>query len=951
MRLVDPALPFQMVYALYHHEYLGYLISTHAVQTRDDGQLSLVHQHIFPDNMNEFAAGLDETDRNLIRELNEIAPREIIKRFRGNPRDPLPFYTEKFVGEVKTIITATIQRHMGKALEQLHGRPLYEMGNDGYPAQKPIRMLEEKASILFHFRKKEDFTRYYPTIKLRDEKVEFRRQNAAIVCSTPAWMLLNGELFTFKDKLEGNKLKPFIKKDFIAIPQEKEEEYYRKFVTQIIEKYHVFAKGFEIIEVREQPRFSLLVKELGKTAFCFSREVTYNRFRLSLKDEGRIKAVMEVSEGEYYFYRIVRDCNKEQEMRQALERISPPMSINTWEFIEKEIALSWLSDYTAKLQEMGVEVRQEQKGNKINLTRPEIVIDAVEEGDWFDIRAVVHIGSFEIPFIRFRRHILRNQREYELPDGSIAILPEDWFSDYRHLLEISEEKEDDVFSIRKYQAPLLHFPSNGRSLALVSTIEGIDKVPEVSLPVHLNATLRNYQARGLDWLFFMKDHGMGGILADDMGLGKTLQTLSLLQKEKEAAVDSPSLIIMPTSLISNWKNEIQKFTPQLRAYVHAGVNRQRDVAHFTGHDVILTTYGIARQDAKFLKTFPFHYVILDESQMIKNPESKTAKAVKKLISRHRLSLTGTPIENSVMDIWSQMSFLNPGLLGSEAFFKKFYVLPIEKEKDVKKSAKLRRIIYPFILRRKKRQVEKDLPPRIEKLHYCEMEESQRAFYEETRSAYRNYLMELINRGTWKKNKLNILTGLQKLRQIAIHPRMVDPEGYTNKESGKYAEVLRMLRVVLSKRSKVLIFSQFVRMLHLLRDDLIEEGIRFNYLDGSTRNRQEEVDSFQNNKDIRVFLISLKAGGVGLNLTAADYVFILDPWWNPAVENQAIDRSHRIGQKKTVFFYKFITQNSIEDKILLLQQRKSKLSDDIIAVEDDIYKSLTEDDLGDLLAGD
>ncbi|MEM7659563.1 MAG: DEAD/DEAH box helicase, partial [Bacteroidota bacterium] len=333
----------------------------------------------------------------------------------------------------------------------------------------------------------------------------------------------------------------------------------------------------------------------------------------------------------------------------------------------------------------------------------------------------------------------------------------------------------------------------------------------------------------------------------------------------------------------------------------------------------------------------------------KNPGSKTTKAIRELVAQHRLSLTGTPVENTVMDIWSQMAFLNPGLLGSEAFFKQFYVTPIEKEQDHKRSAKLKRIIYPFILRRKKQQVEKELPPRIEKLHFCGMDARQEALYQETRSTYRNYLLELVNQGAWKKNKLNILAGLQKLRQIAIHPKMVEAEDYTLKESGKYREVKRMLKHVLErKRSKVLIFSQFVKMLHLLRDDLKEEGIEFCYLDGSTRDRQGQVDRFHTDKKVQAFLISLKAGGVGLNLTAADYVFILDPWWNPAVENQAIERSHRIGQKRTVFFYKFITEGTIEEKILALQRKKSQLSDDLISVEEDIYKSLDVTDLDDLL---
>jgi SNF2 family DNA or RNA helicase len=296
-----------------------------------------------------------------------------------------------------------------------------------------------------------------------------------------------------------------------------------------------------------------------------------------------------------------------------------------------------------------------------------------------------------------------------------------------------------------------------------------------------------------------------------------------------------------------------------------------------------------------------------------------------------------------------MAFLNPGLLGAETFFKKFYVLPIEKDKDVKRSAKLRSIIYPFILRRRKDQVEKELPPKVEQLHYCEMTPGQREFYEETRNTYRNYLMELISQGEWKKNKLNILTGLQKLRQIAIHPKMVEPDKFKLNQSGKYLEVKRLLMQVIEREeSKVLIFSQFVKMLQLLKKDLDREKIPYNYLDGSTKDRQAQVDTFQEDKNIQVFLISLKAGGVGLNLTAADYVFILDPWWNPAVESQAIDRSHRIGQKRTVFYYKFITEETIEEKILNLQRQKAQLSDDIIQVEEDMYKSLDAVDLQALL---
>ena len=954
MRSVDPSLPFKIVYSIYHHEYLGFLIAPHAVQVLPDGQLSFVHQPIYPDNATHFQSEMDENDPELIQVAAEISPNTVVKKFGGTLKDALGFYTHKFTGETRKLALQYIQRRKAKILPMLGEKMVFEMGNDGYAAHTPVKVMKEQASILFHFRRMEGWIRYYPTIKLKGELLEFQYKNAVLISTDPAWLLLNHCLFTFKGKVEGNKLQPFLRKKFIAIPKEKEEEYFKKFVPQIIEKYNVYAKGFTIKTIREEARFALYVKNHGNS-FSFFKKVAYGRFSIALNSQKRIEVVTEKREDQYTFFRIERHQEDEAEIEQILEKINPnPNSLSPWEFVGKEEGLLWLSDHMEYIIAHDIEIIQDHEGYQINLDKPKISLKTVEVGDWFDIQAVVSIGGFEIPFLKFRKHILKGKREFVLPDNTVAILPESWFSDYRHLLEVSEETVEGDFRIRKYQAPLLNMPHNGNGAHSPSTkyaeaLNGTTEIPEVNTPENLKATLRNYQLKGFEWLCFLKDKKMGGILADDMGLGKTLQTLSLLQREKELGNTTPSLIILPTSLIYNWKKEAAKFTPDLKVYIHAGVNRTKELSALTDFDLILTTYGIARQDRDSLSTFPFHYIILDESQMIKNPESKTAKAIRKLKAAHRLSLTGTPIENTVMDIWSQMAFLNPGLLGSETFFKKFYVNPIEKEKNPDRSAKLRRIIYPFILRRKKEQVEAELPPKIEKIHYCGFSARQEEIYEETRNSYRNYLLELINQGTWKKNKLNILTGLQRLRQIAIHPKLVEPEDYELEESGKYGEVKRLLsQILLKKNSKVLIFSQFVKMLQLLKKDLDEEGLKYTYLDGNSRDRQSLVDQFQEDKEIRIFLISLKAGGVGLNLTAADYVFILDPWWNPAVENQAIDRSHRIGQKKTVFYYKFITKDSIEEKILGLQARKAQLSDDIIRIEEDIYKSLNEKDLGDLL---
>ncbi|MEM6263630.1 MAG: SNF2-related protein, partial [Bacteroidota bacterium] len=957
--------PFQVVYSLYQHEYLGTLLSAHVLEVMPSGDLSLGHQGLYPDNIEQFAAGVDETDKALVKLLASIIPKYIIKKYGKGSRNVLEFFTKKYTGELKKMVEKHVQRQMAKALPLLRDRKLFIMGKDEYPAFKRVEVLDEKASILFHVYRNEDGTVYFPTIKLGNDPIRLEKQRdedgLLMPCLEPAWMLVDNQLFTFKIDIEGKKLLPFVKKAKanpfrrakIEVPQNREAEYYQKFVSQLVERYKIHSKGFEIEEVKAKPEFVLAVKEKDNDYVSFEPEVVYDRFRFPINGGSRYKAILENQQTPepFKFFKIKRDEGAEAEIRSLIAGLKPtPQQMDGW-FLRREEGLAWLASNGTTLEKGGIQVEQTGELPQINLEEPEVVLETSEEGDWFDIRAVVKIGAFEIPFIRFRNHILRQKREYKLPDGSIVILPETWFSDYRHLLEVSETNPgEEQLRIRKYQLPLLNFPSKQKNqlTELVRNLKNGEGIPKLAPPEHFNAQLRNYQQEGYEWLCYMKDKGMGGILADEMGLGKTIQTLALLQREKELGTASASLVVLPTSLIHNWFNEAQKFCPQLKTFVYTGVSRLKNVEQFEGVDVVLSTYGIVRQDADLLRSYPFHYLILDESQTIKNPASKTARAIKSLVSRHRLSLTGTPIENTVMDMWSQMSFLNPGLLGNEAFFKKFYVLPIEKAKDPVKTAKLRRVVYPFILRRKKQKVEKDLPPRIEKLHYCGMTESQETHYSEVKNMYRDYLLELVSQGTYKRNKLNLLTGLQKLRQIAIHPKLVEPEKFTLEQSGKYLEVKRLLRQVIQRRSKVLIFSQFVKMLQLLKNDLEEEGIRFNYLDGATRDRQHQVDTFQENPDIRVFLISLKAGGVGLNLTAADYVFILDPWWNPAVENQAIDRSHRIGQKKTVFYYKFITDDTIEEKILHLQQRKAKLSDDIIQLEEDMYKSMSEQDLEELL---
>jgi SNF2 family DNA or RNA helicase len=482
---------------------------------------------------------------------------------------------------------------------------------------------------------------------------------------------------------------------------------------------------------------------------------------------------------------------------------------------------------------------------------------------------------------------------------------------------------------------------------------------EIPMPKNFKGELRPYQKAGYDWFYFLRKWNFGGCLADDMGLGKTIQTLALLQKVKEdaaealiakdlfdstaaATVHQPSLIVMPTSLIYNWLREAQKFTPELKVIVYTGSLRDKNLDQFAHADVVLSTYGIIRMDIDLFKSFYFHYIILDESQIIKNPISKISRSVRSLKSKYKLVLSGTPVENSVLDLWSQMSFVNPGLLGNHHFFNDNFVIPIDKKQDFDKAEKLQSIIKPFILRRTKQQVASELPPKTENIYYSDMSPAQEELYEETKSYYRNEILKMIAEQGIGKSHIYLLQGLNKLRQIANHPKMVD-ELYEG-DAGKFSDVIHTLENIMTKGHKVLVFSQFVKHLKIFKDYFEQQNIDFAYLDGSTTNREEVVNHFKQDEEKQVFLISIKAGGVGLNLTEADYVFILDPWWNPAVEQQAIDRTHRIGQKNNVFIYKFITRNTVEEKILALQGRKKQIADSLIITEESFIKTLTAQDI-------
>jgi hypothetical protein len=989
---VSTAEPFQIVYSLFEHEFLGHLFAAYVVQLGPRGQLTLQHQTVSGKNAHEFAASLDATDFELVELCDQIQQEAVVKEFWPRKIATAEFFLKTYHPEkgdkpMQEAIAKHVQARMAGLLARLSGKRVFIMGRDGEPTWREIGLAPAKASILFHFRRNEEGTHYFPTIQYQGQKLDFQYKDAVLVCLQPAWLLLNDLLYSFRTEVDGRKLLPFLKKKFIVVPRQVEESYFQKFVAPLMESFEVHARGFDIRSERyvARPRLTFSdaipaapvpeapVRPLGPPRrgriplpkpvaplltgteteqIHFELSFCYGPHLMPLGNDKPVSVRLEKTADSYVFHRLLR--NPEQELITVDELRARQLSVDKGHAtLPKGQAFKWLHDNAAALTELGYTVEAATTASKNYFIGPTSVQVGIQEaGDWFDVRGTVRFGDIEIPFIRLRGHILQRRREFKLPNGQIAIIPEEWFTDYLELFAFGEETEDGLNLRRHHLALVADLQSNelatvrmGRKLARLRDFAEVEDHP---LPAGFQGELRPYQKAGYNWLRFVQDYHFGGCLADDMGLGKTVQTLAMLQHRRESgeAQGAASLLVLPTSLVFNWLNEAQKFTPDLRVLAYTGTYRDKNPDRFAEYDVVLTSYGIVRLDTELLASYKFDYVILDESQAIKNPSSTTSQAVRQLHSKHRLILTGTPVENSTMDLWSQMSFINPGLLGTQAFFRKEFLKPIEKNQDEGRTRRLHALIKPFILRRHKAQVAKELPAKTEQLSYCQMTEEQAHAYEETKSFYRNKILRNLDEHGPASTQFLLLQGLTRLRQIANHPRLAD-EAYVH-ESGKLREVLRMIRNVVAEGHKVLVFSQFVQHLALVRAALDERQMEYAYLDGATRDRPAEVARFQEDDELKIFLISLKAGGVGLNLTAADYVFILDPWWNPAVEAQAVDRAHRIGQQRPVFTYKFITQNTVEEKILALQRRKLALVSELIATDEAVIKHLTRADIEELL---
>jgi non-specific serine/threonine protein kinase len=838
---------------------------------------------------------------------------------------------------------------LNKVLEFLHDKEVY-FGQNSREYNKRLHVFKEFATPVLIVEKEEE------NISLSLEFQFLENKHIPIsethpVLDKPLWIMHKDEIFRVNQLNFAQYQIFYSKKEKIIIPNHYEEYFEANILTKISSVLPISSQTYKLDIFEAVPSKHIYLEEEDGVLTC-RLKFLYGEFEISY-------AINE------HFYSVLKDKSIIQIRR---DLTFEEMSVNEIEmfdvkfypdglFIPKKDPVDFLFEAIPQLKEKGFEIFgvENLRQFSVNLTKPLLNYSVSSGVDWFDLKLEVSFGDFIVPLENLLKAVRSKKKYIKLGDGALGLLPEEWIQRFAKQFSLGDVRDENIRLSKLHYEIVEEIVESNESISTdtsfndyLKKLELFKKIKSHSVPKLFHGKLRPYQKSGFDWLLFLKEFGFGGILADDMGLGKTIQVLALLASLKKNKEIRPNLIIAPTSVVFNWINEINKFTPSLKVLNHTGIEREKEsLNHFNDYDIVLTSYPVMLRDIEQMNKIEFNYIILDESQKIKNPFSLTAKAAFSLTGKSRLCLTGTPIENNLLELWSQMNFLNPGFLGSINKFNDNFKIPIDKEKSEESTEYLRKIILPFILRRTKEVVATELPEKSEIIHYCEMTKDQKDIYDLWRESIRAELLEEINEKGLQKSSFKVIEGLLRLRQICNHPVLVK-NGY-KKESGKMEEFKELILRVTEEGHKVLVFSQFVQMLDILKAHLLNEKISFEYLTGSTKNREERVDNFQNNPEIKVFLISLKAGGVGINLTAADYVFHIDPWWNPAVEMQATDRSHRIGQDKKVFVYKFITKETVEEKILNLQAKKKKMVENILTTETGVFKNLTKDDIELLLS--
>jgi len=992
---------FQLIFAVVANPILGYLVEPFAAKKLKSGQWSYDYQRVSYITAKDYIEDFSSVHLSLLEAHRHYCDETLLKKFNRNKLKPTEFFQSLTAELISTSIRPIIEKYMARLVDVLFANNinLYFLGIKGECIKEfPLVPMQGVVEPVFCFTSTQAGIAYRLKLFYQQEPLAIQSNGSFLLAADPCLLVSNNQIYRFKKGWEGKRIIPFLQKEMVTIPKSSEKAYLQKFVVDVAKDYKVEATGFSMNVIEEKPSFHVKLEQNWQNHWTIQLKCSYHKFMFEFGDTSAAKVSLKCENDHYTITKILRDFEAEKQFTDNLESLGlinrhgdgfylwfPASKRNGSEvpiFAGFFDYLDWISTHKDGLGISILEAYYENSTRKYFLGKPTLQMTVTDINDWFDIHAIVMFGHHAIRFHKLRKDILVGNREFPLPDGTIGIIPEEWFARFQDILK-NAEIVDGSLKLRRHHFTLLNHLQEGITLVDGARIAFSEFQPP-PLPNSLNATMRQYQVYGFQWMAFLYQNQMGGCLADDMGLGKTLQALTILlyahgnskNENSTPSTDSnntqlaakknnqlalfedlhatapkakhTSLLVMPLSLIHNWMHEINRFAPSLKALQYTGASRAAHEIALEQYDLVLTTYGTVRNDIDLLQNFQFHYIVLDESQVIKNAESKTFHAIKKLQSQHRLALTGTPIENTLSDLWAQFSFLNPGLLGSAAQFKEEFVIPIERNSNDTKQKKLQSLVEPFILRRTKSQVATELPELTETVRYCEMSAEQKTFYEEKKSQIRNLIFEQVEKQGFEKARFFILGNLTKLRLLANHPLMVDNE-YTH-NSGKFVAVSQNINDLLAEGHKVIIFSQFVKHLNIFKKHFEDCGYPYAMLTGKNNEaeRAAAISKFQEDNNTKLFLISLKAGGVGLNLTAADYVFLLDPWWNPAVEKQAINRAHRIGQTKNVFVYKYISINTVEEKILKLQSKKSNLAN-LLEDRSNPFKNFGLDDINDLIS--
>lgn len=799
-----------------------------------------------------------------------------------------------------------------------------------------------------HFDKHDNGISY--TLLLQDTDTTFYPSNTKITAllDEPAWVVAYHKLYQLQD-INSKKITPFLTKKVVEIPSKLVPDYFEKFIKDIAKKVDITASGFEVVTRNTIISCNLqLVHDFFKNSYYIGLLFDYDGFAFDATKPKNTHSEIDLKDLDNIQLVQYKRTEAELTYNEALLDLGLSKNENNLFWLNQNsanqdafVTIQWGIENKEKLESLGFSLENLKiDGKKIDSSTATIAFSNTIQNDWFDIKMTVVCDDFEFNFSELIPNIKNKNRLFALPNGNYFLIPSEWMTRYSAMAKLAKINNGNLTVLKSNFAVFEDIPQLKQSLHIKESIQ-YQPSPLVK------ATLRPYQIEGVQWLLEHYNNGLGACLADDMGLGKTLQTLSTLvavqeklevEKAENIQLDLfgneipvakeylKALIVLPSSLVFNWYNEARKFTPHFRRVQYVGQDRKLLSKKLAKFDLIFTSYAVVARDLSILEKYQFRYLILDESQYIKNKNSKIFKAINQLQTTHKISLSGTPIENSLDDLWSQMQFINPNILGSYAFFAEHYKFPIEKKQDENSLAELKTLVSPFILRRTKEQVLKDLPELSEQVFYCEMEPEQEKLYEEEKSKARNALLKTDGSGI---DKINIINTLMRLRQLSNHPKMVDAN--SEMDSGKYMAVTRYLETLVQSNQKTIVFSSFVSNLEFYKKWSIENKIDFCELTGATpqKERAYQVQKFQEQEGSKLFFISLKAGGVGLNITKASYVLFLDPWWNPFAEKQGIGRAHRIGQLNKVNVVRFITKNTVEEKIIRLQENKKLLSDALL----------------------